>query len=97
MHYFGVKTLSETLFSPPLMKSGYGARYAGLPRDLRAERGAGAVRGGGGAALPLRRDAGPRGPLGAPTPRKPRNFGIMEGGRKRVLDIVIDKHSVACT
>ena len=26
MHYFGVKTLSETLFPPPLMKPGYGAR-----------------------------------------------------------------------
>ena len=29
MHYFGVKTLSETLFSPPLMKPGYGARSLG--------------------------------------------------------------------
>ena len=27
MHYFGVETLSETLFPPPLMKPGYGARY----------------------------------------------------------------------
>ena len=27
MHYFGVKTLSETLFSPPLMKPGYGTRF----------------------------------------------------------------------
>ena len=27
MHYFGVKTLCETLFSPPLMKAGYGTRY----------------------------------------------------------------------
>ena len=26
MHYFGVKTLSETLFPPPLMKAGYGTR-----------------------------------------------------------------------
>ena len=26
MHNFGVKTLSETLFPPPLMKPGYGAR-----------------------------------------------------------------------
>ena len=26
IHYFGVKTLSETLFSPPLKKPGYGAR-----------------------------------------------------------------------
>ena len=28
MHYFGVKTLSETLFPPPLMKAGYGARFS---------------------------------------------------------------------
>ena len=27
MHYFGVKTLSETLFSPPLKKPGYGTRH----------------------------------------------------------------------
>ena len=27
MHYFGVKTLSETPCSPPLMQPGYGARY----------------------------------------------------------------------
>ena len=27
MHYFGVKTLSETLFSPPLMHPGDGARF----------------------------------------------------------------------
>ena len=27
MHYFGVETLSEMLFSPPLMKPGDGARY----------------------------------------------------------------------
>ena len=26
MHYFGVKTLSETPFPPPLLKTGYGAR-----------------------------------------------------------------------
>ena len=26
MHYFSVKTLSETPFSPPLKKPGYGAR-----------------------------------------------------------------------
>ena len=26
MHYFGVKTLSETLVFPPLMHLGYGAR-----------------------------------------------------------------------
>ena len=26
MHYFGVKTLSETPCSPPLMQPGYGAR-----------------------------------------------------------------------
>ena len=35
IHYFGVKTLSETLFSPPLKKPGYGARRragAALPR-----------------------------------------------------------------
>ena len=34
MHYFGVKPLSETLFPPPLMNAGYGARYGcrgGLP------------------------------------------------------------------
>ena len=34
MHYFGVKTLSETLFSPPLMEPGYGARQ-GHPRAAR--------------------------------------------------------------
>ena len=27
MHYFGVKTLSETFFFPPLIKPGYGARW----------------------------------------------------------------------
>ena len=27
MHYFCVKTLSETLFPPPLMTPGYGARW----------------------------------------------------------------------
>ena len=27
MHYFGVKTLSETPFPPPLMHPGDGARY----------------------------------------------------------------------
>ena len=27
MHYFGVKTLFGTLFSPPLRKPGYGARF----------------------------------------------------------------------
>ena len=27
MHYFGVKTLSETPFSSPLMQPRYGARY----------------------------------------------------------------------
>ena len=30
MHYFGVKTLSETLFPPPLMKAGYGTRRKDL-------------------------------------------------------------------
>ena len=30
MHYFGVKTLSETLFPPPLMKAGDGARQLSL-------------------------------------------------------------------
>ena len=46
MHYFGVKTVSETLFSPPLMKAGDGTRQpergAELPgvRDrLRLHRG----------------------------------------------------------
>ena len=32
-HYFGVKTLSETLFSPPLMKPGYGARFLVLAEE----------------------------------------------------------------
>ena len=35
MHYFGVKTLSETPFSPPLMKPGYGARYFALEEGLK--------------------------------------------------------------
>ena len=34
MHYFGVKTLSETLFPPPLMKPGYGARFKGAWQSL---------------------------------------------------------------
>ena len=32
MHYFGVKTLSETLFSPPLMHPGDGARQPALEK-----------------------------------------------------------------
>ena len=35
MHYFGVKTLSETLFSPPFMKS---ERVTGLGRGVRRPR-----------------------------------------------------------
>ena len=34
MHYLGVKTLSETLFSPPLMRPGHGARYGGADDGL---------------------------------------------------------------
>ena len=30
MHYFGIKTLSETLFSRPSKKPGYGTRYFGV-------------------------------------------------------------------
>ena len=34
MQYFGVKTLSETPFSPPLIKAGYGARLdSSAPRQ----------------------------------------------------------------
>ena len=35
MHYFGVKTLSDALFPPPLMKPGYGARYETLNDDAK--------------------------------------------------------------
>ena len=35
MHHFGVKTLSETLFPPPLKKPGYGARRKLSPRVQR--------------------------------------------------------------
>ena len=42
MQHFGVKTLSETPFSPPLIKAGYGARRdaerPGPPRGLRRVR-----------------------------------------------------------
>ena len=34
---------------------------------------------------------------GAAKPRCPRHFDDIEGGRKRVVDISIDRHSVACT
>ena len=33
IHYFGVKTLSDTLFSPPLMQPGYGARQEHPPPE----------------------------------------------------------------
>ena len=35
MHYFGVKTLSETPFPPPLMKPGYGARRERRPKKAK--------------------------------------------------------------
>ena len=35
--------------------------------------------------------------LGIPKPCDPLHFDIIEGGRKRVSDIFIDKNSVSCT
>ena len=32
----------------------------------------------------------------APNPRNPRHFNIIEGGRKRVSTIFMDKNSVSC-
>ena len=36
-HYFGVKILSETLFSPPLMKPGCGAKKKGLRGEVQRQ------------------------------------------------------------
>ncbi len=111
MHYFGVKTLSEAHFPPPLMHPGYGTRYLAALAQYSLVCMLVVASLLGSALNPLTLEDYPRSnanviaaynmmamiiPCGS-NPRNPRHFDRIEGGRKAPNPLRTTQNTPKCT